>query len=564
MNRKIQNMSKKPKYGMKKLSVGLVSGLLAFSMMLTPIAGTLPTAYAAQVDPGSEASWIDAFSDGSLAGDTAPVVEGTGEFADYTHATGTQQSKSIGKVIVWDQQTAPRRSGKSEDEVGPSPWAFNPVDVLLKHYGVSSLAGLEPYLDDLGLITTEGIPYMISGLTFNLLNGTELFYVPEYTDYSKMSPLGSFGVSSYTFNGIGTWEFPSTNYDSSTPITSGNDFLFSTKFTPVKAYAGPVPALPIYINDANGDPQLHYLTTDEADPTVIEKRATSRDLYNATGGIQTQTTQVTINSFTKNDDSADNNARLDFTAQYYRLLDPNAPAGTEGTTEIKKDGGTYSFTRLGQVVFTPDVDYEAKAKAGEAVLNAPLEGVDIVFTQPVTSEIVSDGVKTGSQTLDSATVPLYKLPKDDPRRTWVVQRYQPEVKLEFPEIHDLYAFGKIGTTITATPNYAQPEFTSAVNKTSISFLNGDGSYPATPIRTKVVPNEGTWTIDSTTGNFIFKPNKGFAGQPTPVDYKFKTTNGTLVKEAGTVTYEYSDTLGMTATTTDIQGETQTSFDRETD
>lgn len=28
MNRKIQNMSKKPKYGMKKLSVGLVSGLL--------------------------------------------------------------------------------------------------------------------------------------------------------------------------------------------------------------------------------------------------------------------------------------------------------------------------------------------------------------------------------------------------------------------------------------------------------------------------------------------------------------------------------------------------------
>lgn len=133
---------------------------------------------------------------------------------------------------------------------------------------------------------------MIPGLTFNLFND-ELYYAPFYTDYSKMSPLGSpnAGEGTFTFNGIGTWTFPVINVDANDSLTSGNDLLLERTFTPAKAYAGPVPALPLYINDADGNSQLHYLTTGQADPIVMLDLTTSSDLYTARGGIAVQRTK---------------------------------------------------------------------------------------------------------------------------------------------------------------------------------------------------------------------------------------------------------------------------------
>ena len=122
---------------------------------------------------------------------------------------------------------------------------------------------------------------------------------------------------------------------------------------------------------------------------------------------------------------------LDWSVQFLRFLNPETG---EAVQTLKKDNGTYSFWGQGAVRFTPDADYEAKVKRGEAKLNELLDGVDIVYTQPVTSQILGD---PNNQTLDGAPVPLYKLPKNDPRRTWVIQKYQPKVLLETVEVTNL-------------------------------------------------------------------------------------------------------------------------------
>ena len=33
-----------------------------------------------------------------------------------------------------------------------------------------------------------------------------------------------------------------------------------------------------------------------------------------------------------------------------------------------------------------------------------------------------------------------------------------------------------------------------------------------------IPNEGTWTVDPTTGDITFTPDAGFTGDPTPIRY----------------------------------------------
>lgn len=52
----------------------------------------------------------------------------------------------------------------------------------------------------------------------------------------------------------------------------------------------------------------------------------------------------------------------------------------------------------------------------------------------------------------------------------------------------------------------------------------------------VVPGEGTWTVDPTTGAVTFAPADGFTGNPTPVTYEVTDSTGDLVSATVTVTY----------------------------
>ena len=51
-----------------------------------------------------------------------------------------------------------------------------------------------------------------------------------------------------------------------------------------------------------------------------------------------------------------------------------------------------------------------------------------------------------------------------------------------------------------------------------------------------VPGEGTWTVDEKTGDITFAPEKGFLGNPTPIDYTVKDRNGNQTGAKVTITY----------------------------
>lgn len=44
----------------------------------------------------------------------------------------------------------------------------------------------------------------------------------------------------------------------------------------------------------------------------------------------------------------------------------------------------------------------------------------------------------------------------------------------------------------------------------------------------MVPGEGTWTVDLTTGSITFTPELGFTGNPTPIQYTLKDLNGNAI------------------------------------
>ncbi len=57
-----------------------------------------------------------------------------------------------------------------------------------------------------------------------------------------------------------------------------------------------------------------------------------------------------------------------------------------------------------------------------------------------------------------------------------------------------------------------------------------------PVGKLVVPGEGTWKVDPDTGDITFTPEKGFTGNPTPIDYLVKDRNGKQANAKVTVTY----------------------------
>lgn len=67
---------------------------------------------------------------------------------------------------------------------------------------------------------------------------------------------------------------------------------------------------------------------------------------------------------------------------------------------------------------------------------------------------------------------------------------------------------------------------------SVRLVGADGD----PVTELVVPGQGTWTVDGTTGAVTFTPERGFLGDPTPVRYRVTDPTGDTVTAGVTVTY----------------------------
>jgi len=62
-----------------------------------------------------------------------------------------------------------------------------------------------------------------------------------------------------------------------------------------------------------------------------------------------------------------------------------------------------------------------------------------------------------------------------------------------------------------------------------------------PVTTLVVPDEGTWTVDPTTGKITFTPVDGFTGDPTAIKYTVADDQGN-VSEPASVTVDYNQPI----------------------
>ncbi|MDO5656512.1 MAG: Ig-like domain-containing protein [Flavobacteriaceae bacterium] len=85
-------------------------------------------------------------------------------------------------------------------------------------------------------------------------------------------------------------------------------------------------------------------------------------------------------------------------------------------------------------------------------------------------------------------------------------------------------------TIPVLSNDSDPD--GSLNETTVNLIpesvpnatgtdsNGDGN-----IDTVIVPGQGTWTVNPSTGDVTFTPVPGFTDNPTPIDYNVKDNNG---------------------------------------
>lgn len=515
--------------------------------ILAPLEG----ANAATINPDDESSWSEALRDG-LAGDTVPITEGTGQAPWQTNYS--VQSSSVGGTVTWDKNI-------NVQDGSFNPWLYDVQVELAKAYGEQNVDF--PNFSHGQEFDSGDIPGAIPGFTFRWdANKNSLVYID--CDYTRMTPLATAkDADKVTIPGIGEWTLPHPlDFKNMETVPLGNK-SFETSFVPAKNYAGVVPPLPVYISNGKDSTSVKYLTTK---PTNTARYLVM--MSSAFGSAPQQAPYQANNIFNNLRQVSTDNWILTYSP--YGLLNPNDPDGTEASSTLKKDGGTYSVDLFGVVTFTPDPGFNnfgTQTIPGQDRPNDPgrLEGVEVV-----TMTVKGQKYDPNDNQILGETTPLYQLPKNDARRSWAVRMYQPLVLQETVEVSNVEAFGKIGSPITATPDYSQDSGMPAIDLRSVSFVDGpNGEYPAAAQRTKKVDGEGTWTINDN-GSFTFTPETGFAGHPSSVYYKAKNVNGIVSADdgddndgrtgVGIVTYTYSDSSGLYANTTGPQGEAQTSFD----
>ena len=218
------------------------------------------------------------------------------------------------------------------------------------------------------------------------------------------------------------------------------------------------------------------------------------------------------------------------TVSDYKLVDPTT--GNK-VSSVTTDEGTYTVdTTTGKVSFTPAQGYIGTAKPLTVAANVTIPGED---GNPVTVE---------ASTTYTPTVYGVKGNAD------TTKDIQGAVQTSKPGIE---RFSKLNTPEN-TPDGTNVDLTTA--KYSLEGADNEGKV--------VVPNEGTYKIDPTTGVVTFTPLPTFTGTAQGVDVKV-TANATD-KEGATVevtaTGKYTPVVepatptAEAATSTDVQGATQ--------
>ena len=247
-------------------------------------------------------------------------------------------------------------------------------------------------------------------------------------------------------------------------------------FTPNKDFTGTPVAATVQAKDANGTP-----TTATYEPTVKPVTPTGSDTVteDVQGSIQKGKPTFEGGKVTVNGEEKTVAIDEDKPA---KLVDPKTGDPVESVTI---DGeGTYTVTPDGTVTFTPEKNFTGKGT-----------GVTVQ--------------------------------REDKNATPVTAKYTPVVKPATPTSSDVITTNVQGAIQEGTPTFTGGKVTINGQEKTVAIDEAVKPKFDDGTTEKVVPNEGTYTIDEN-GKVTFTPEPNFVGKATGVTVKRVDKNGTPV------------------------------------
>ena len=267
-------------------------------------------------------------------------------------------------------------------------------------------------------------------------------------------------------------------------------------FVPEKSFVGTAPAVTVVREDKNGTKASATYT-----PTVTPVTPTAEDVTSTDKQGQTQTGTPT---FTPGNPSVP--------------MDDEIPATFEdgSTTKTVEGEGTYTVAPDGTVTFVPEKSFT--------------------------------GTGTG-----------VTVKRVDKNGTPVTAKYTPTVTPVTPEATPAESEAPQGVVQTGTVTFTEGDPVAPIDKDTITLLDENGQ-PAESVVAKSPEGKeiGTFTVDKETGVVTFTPtDKSYSGNVVPVKVQAKDANGTPAETTYTPKITPVVPTADPATSTDIQGKTQT-------
>ena len=266
-------------------------------------------------------------------------------------------------------------------------------------------------------------------------------------------------------------------------------------FVPEKSFTGTAPAVTVVREDKNGTKASATYT-----PTVTPVTPTAEDTTSTGKQGQTQT------------------GKPEFTEGNSRVpMNDDVPATfDDGSTTKTVDGvGTYTVAADGTVTFVPEKSF-------------------------------------------TGTAPAVTVVREDKNGTKASATYTPTVTPVTPTATPAESTGPQGLVQTGTVTFTEGDEVAPINKDSITLLDENGQ-PAASVEAKSPAGDviGTFTVDKETGVVTFTPtDKSYSGDVVPVKVQAADANGTTVETTYTPKITPVVPTSEDATSTDIQGQTQ--------
>ena len=275
-------------------------------------------------------------------------------------------------------------------------------------------------------------------------------------------------------------------------------------FTPTdKSYTGEVKPVTVQVKDTNG-----VAVTTTYTPNIMPVKPTAKAATSEGAQGQEQSGTPT---FTEGHEKAP----IDKTVPA-KLVDPTTGQPTDEKSLTVPGEGTYTINpETGEVTFKPEANFTGKAT-----------GVEVQ--------------------------------RKDTNGTPATAKYTPTVKPVTPTSDDVVSEDIQGAKQTGTPVFTPGKTTVNGQEVTVEL---DPEVKPTLVGADeegkvVVPNEGTYTIDEN-GVVTFTPEPNFTGKASGVTVKRADKNGTEVTAKYTPTVKPVTPTAKGATTTDVQGSTQT-------